>query len=64
MKHSPLHILSALAVLCAAALNSCTGDGCTDNSSSLPLAHFYQNGKAVTVKLDDPSGKEDKKQNK
>lgn len=49
MKHSPLHILSALAVLCAVALNSCTGDGCTDNSSSLPLAHFYQNGKAVTV---------------
>lgn len=49
MMPSPLHILSVIAVACVAALSSCTGDGCVDNSSSLPLAHFYQGGKKVTV---------------
>lgn len=48
MKHSLLHILGVMAMLCMV-LSSCTGDGCTDNSAALPLATFYQDGKAVTV---------------
>lgn len=37
-------------ILAALVLAACTSDGCYDNSSALPKAAFYQDGKQVSVK--------------
>lgn len=48
MKSRPrLSVLIAL--LTVLAVWSCTGDGCFDNATSVPLAAFYQGGKAVSI---------------
>lgn len=39
----------ALALVAVLAFSACSSDGCTDNSSSLPLAQFFKEGKNVSV---------------
>lgn len=39
----------ALWLAAGVALSACSGDGCIDNRSSLPLAAFYKGGTAVSV---------------
>ncbi|MDO4511165.1 MAG: DUF6452 family protein [Bacteroidales bacterium] len=41
--------IAMMAIAAAMTLSACSGDGCTDNSSSIPLAGFFKSGKAVSL---------------
>ncbi len=44
------YVIIASAVLSLAALVACSSDGCYENSSAMPQAAFYEDGKQVMLK--------------